>query len=114
MILDRSGSISGRLQRYRDAANGFIDTLANTPTQVQIYSFGSNAIANTGVLDLSQPGDVTAAHTAITNVYNLFGGSGNFDAAFQAISGGFDTAFILTDGNPTSGTGTSTTRGSRR
>ena len=106
LILDHSGSISGSLQSYRDAANGVIDTLANTPTQVQIYSFGSTANANTGLLDLSQPGDVTAAHTAITSVYaNLFGGS-NFDAAFQAIPGGFDTAFVLTDGNATEWNGT--------
>ncbi len=103
LLLDKSQSISGFQDDYIEAAQGFVSSLANTPTQMKLWSFGINAQTYNGgsFYDLANGADVTSANTQIENVYNNLESGTNWDVGLQAVgNAGLDVLFVITDGNP--------------
>ena len=128
LVLDRSGSIAGHEDDYRDAAKAFVSSLSGTSTQIGILSFSAGAApvnSYAGPLgsaslthapaDLSAAGSADSLNATIDSVYDGPVGGTNWDAALQAAAAakGFtanastgqtanpDVVVFLTDGNPT-------------
>ncbi|WP_088979404.1 VWA domain-containing protein [Micromonospora coxensis] len=102
LLIDVSGSISPFLTDVKNAANGFVDALTGTPSQIAVYSFSSNAatvLNPTPVSDASGAGTVKSAINGLTA-----GGTTNWDAGLFQIAAAptpYDAVIMLTDGNPT-------------
>ncbi|HVJ98287.1 MAG TPA: vWA domain-containing protein, partial [Acidimicrobiia bacterium] len=107
LVLDRSGSITPNAATYASAAKGFVDALANTPSQMKIFSFSESASTNQGTfVSLSTGAGVTSLKSTIDSVYNSTGGGTNWDAGLQqSISSGSNLVLFITDGNPTARNG---------
>ena len=107
MLLDKSGSIgdtTGEANAYRDAAQAFVNALANTPTSLKIGSFNTAAAFSNGgsAYNLDLGADVTSANAAISSIYGSVSGGTNWDAGMQlAATAGSDLVVFITDGNPT-------------
>jgi hypothetical protein len=104
--LSYSVAISNSLDDLQEAANGFVDALAGTPSTVSLYTFGTTAPApgtstllNQSTLD---PAHVNALHAAI-DAYTISNQSyTNWDAGLRQLFGaGYDQVVVITDGNPT-------------
>lgn len=104
--LSYSVAISNSLDDLQEAANGFVDALAGTPSTVSLYTFGTTAPApgtstllNQSTLD---PAHVSALHAAI-DAYTISNQSyTNWDAGLRQLFGaGYDQVVVITDGNPT-------------
>lgn len=103
LLLDRSGSITGFRDTYRDAALAMVGTLAGTATRLKIFSFAGSASADQATfLDLRVPADVATANNVINAVYSATDGPTNWDGAMLlAATAGVDAVVFVTDGNPT-------------
>lgn len=103
LLIDNSGSIGGDAQNVKNAANGFVDALTGTPSQIALYTFSTNAQARLGSTPVS---DVAGANTVKASINSIPAPSGstNWDQGlFQiaAASTVYDAVIFLTDGNPT-------------
>ncbi len=109
LLLDKSGSIgdtAGEATSYANAAKGFVDSLANTPTSLKIASFNASASfvgAGTGTeYNLGTAGDRTTAKGQIDSIYGSVSGGTNWDAGMRlAATAAVDVVIFITDGNPT-------------
>ncbi len=109
LLLDKSGSIgdtAGEATGYANAAKGFVDALAGTPTSLKIASFNTSASfvgAGTGTeYSLNAAGDRTTAKGQIDSIYAGVTGGTNWDAGMRlAATAGVDVVIFITDGNPT-------------
>ncbi|WP_410814394.1 VWA domain-containing protein [Micromonospora sp. 067-2] len=102
LLIDVSGSIAPSLNDVKGAANGFVDALTGTPSQIALYKF--NNLAAT-VLNPTPVSDVSGANTVKTAINGLTaGGTTNWDAGLWEIAADaadYDAVIMLTDGNPT-------------
>ncbi|WP_413452152.1 hypothetical protein AA0Y32_12295 [Georgenia phoenicis] len=115
MVLDLSNSVTETeelLDEHKAAANDFIDAITGTPSQVALYTFGSEAPAagpTNGGMPLTSVATPDGAQQ-IKNRINGYqatptgGGGTNWDRAFhQVVESGvtYDVVLFLTDGQPT-------------
>ncbi|MCM3660803.1 VWA domain-containing protein [Georgenia satyanarayanai] len=115
MVVDLSNSVtesSALLDQYKDSANGFIEALTGTPSQVALYTFATSAPAdgasNTGLplTSVATPGsasELTARINGFTPTPAMGGGT-NWDRGFHQVAESdetYDIVLFLTDGQPT-------------
>jgi hypothetical protein len=102
LVIDVSGSISSSLQTVKNAANGFVDALTGTPSEIALYTFATNA---TAVLNPTPVSDQAGANTVKAAINSLTaGGNTNWDQGLWQVAASpfdYDAAIVLTDGNPT-------------
>ncbi|GAA3758028.1 VWA domain-containing protein [Micromonospora maritima] len=102
LLIDVSGSIAPNLNDVKAAANGFVDALTGTPSEIGLYTFATNAAT---VLNPVPVSDTTGADTVKTAINGLTaGGTTNWDAGLFQVAAApntYDAVIILTDGNPT-------------
>src|SRR5690625_4086765 len=114
LVVDLSNSITQEdlLDDYKAAANGFIDALTGTPSQVALYSFASAAPAQgptNGGLPLTSVATPEGAALLQAQINGFAqtpsgGGGTNWDRAFHQVAESgeeFDVVLFLTDGQPT-------------
>jgi hypothetical protein len=103
LLIDTSGSIGADIGNVKAAANGFVDALTGTPSQVALFSFATNAsqqLASTAVSTSAGAATVEAAVNALPNP----SGSTNWDQGLFLVAAQttrYDAVVMLTDGNPT-------------
>ncbi|WP_155945521.1 VWA domain-containing protein [Micromonospora sp. CNB394] len=101
-LIDVSGSITGDLPQVKAAANGYVDALTGTPSEIAVYSFATEADA---VLNPTPVSDVSGADVVKAAVNGLTaGGTTNWDQGLFQIAAApfdFDAVIMITDGNPT-------------
>ncbi len=103
LLIDTSGSIGADIGNVKAAANGFVDALTGTPSQVALFSFASNAtqeLASTAVSTTAGAATVQAAVNALPTP----SGSTNWDQGLFLVAAQtttYDAVVMLTDGNPT-------------
>jgi Prealbumin-like fold domain/von Willebrand factor type A domain len=103
MLIDTSGSIGGDIGNVKNAANGFIDALTGTPSQIALYSFATNAFQRLASTPVSTPAGATTVKNAVNALPNP-SGSTNWDQGLFQIAAAttpYDAVIMLTDGNPT-------------
>ena len=111
LVLDLSNSVTdAQLVQLKAAANGFVDALTGTPSQVGTFTFATSAPANTGdtlpLTPVSTPAGGTVVKNRISG-YRKPGGNGggtNWDRGIYQVAQStstFDVAVVITDGNPT-------------
>ncbi len=115
MVVDLSNSVtesSALLDQYKESANGFIEALTGTPSQIALYTFATAApadgAANTGLplTSVATPGSASAL-TARINGFTptpAMGGGTNWDRGFHQVAESgesYDIVLFLTDGQPT-------------
>ncbi len=101
LVFDLSSSIdSGELSAMKSAAQGFVTSLANTPSQVALYTFATTAPALPGQNKALRPVSDPAINTDIQALTQPSGGNTNYDGALRQIGSGLDAVAFLTDGNP--------------
>ena len=130
LVLDRSGSIDPLRTQYRDAAQSFVNSLVGSPTSLGMISFAATTSTyadgtadnrEQSPLSMLAAANATTMNTAIANVYAAPSGGTNWDSALESAAGaqGFpaavhpagqpDVVVLITDGNPTVRTGSSST-----
>ncbi|MET7832652.1 VWA domain-containing protein [Micromonospora sediminicola] len=102
LLIDVSGSIRPDLPVVKNAANGFVDALTGTPSEIALYTFATDA---TAVLNPTPVSDQAGANTVKDAINGLTaGGTTNWDQGLWQIAAApfdYDAVIILTDGNPT-------------
>lgn len=102
LLMDVSGSIGPFLDDVKAAADGFVDALTGTPSEIAVFSFATNA---TTVLNPTPVSDTAGADIVKNAIDGLTtGGSTNWDAGLFEVAAApdtFDAVLMLTDGNPT-------------
>ncbi|WP_152187669.1 DUF7927 domain-containing protein [Georgenia satyanarayanai] len=115
MVLDLSNSVTETeelLDEHKAAANDFIDAITGTPSQVALFTFGSEAPAagpTNGGLPLTSVATPGGAQQIIDRINGYQatpsgGGGTNWDRALhQVVESGvtYDVVLFLTDGQPT-------------
>ncbi|MCL2455425.1 MAG: VWA domain-containing protein [Micrococcales bacterium] len=106
LIIDLSASVdlANATGAMRDAAKTYVDALLGTPSQVQLFSFGTDATADTGLIPVSTPAEVDVLKAQIDLLTPGRQSYTSWDDAFwlvQQQTTVFDLAVIVTDGNPT-------------
>ena len=111
LVLDFSNSVTDtQLTQLKNAANGFVDALTGTPSQVGTFTFATNAPALAGdTLALTSVSTAASAATVKNKITNYsrpasaVGGT-NWDRGLYQVAqsaSSFDVAVVITDGNPT-------------
>ncbi len=103
LLIDTSGSIGGQIGNVKAAANGFVDALTGTPSQVALFSFSTNATQRLASTAVSTTAGATTVQTAVNALPNP-SGSTNWDQGLFLIAAQttrYDAVVMLTDGNPT-------------
>ncbi|SCF17750.1 VWA domain-containing protein [Micromonospora mirobrigensis] len=102
LLIDVSGSIAPNLPDVKNAANGFVDALTGTPSEIGLYTFATNAAT---VLNPVPVSDTSGANTVKNAINGLTaGGNTNWDAGLFQVAAApntYDAVIVLTDGNPT-------------
>ncbi len=111
LVLDLSNSVTdAQLLQLKAAANGFVDALTGTSSQVGTFTFATSAPANSGDTLPLTPVSTSAGATVVKNRisgYNKPGGNAggtNWDRGIYQVAQStstFDVAVVITDGNPT-------------
>lgn len=106
LILDLSGSVAPTLADLKTAANGFVDALTGTPSNVALFTFSSLAPAAGNPNLLTTPVSTAASAQTVKDRINSYTASGgtNWDRGIYQVATdptGYDVAIIITDGNPT-------------
>ena len=102
LLIDTSGSITPFLPQVKEAANGFVDALTGTPSQIALMQFASLASAVLGPTPVSSSASADTVKAAINSLTS--GGSTNWDLGLAVVAAQpttFDAVLMLTDGNPT-------------
>ena len=108
LVLDVSGSVGADLPNLKAAAKTFTNSLIGTPSQLALFTFSSNAPANTTnnknrpLTPVSTLGGANQVNTWIDGLTS--GGGTNWDRGFFQVAqetAHFDVAVVITDGNPT-------------
>ncbi|SBT48115.1 VWA domain-containing protein [Micromonospora auratinigra] len=102
LVIDVSGSISSSLQTVKNAANGFVDALTGTPSEIALYTFATNATAVLNPTPVSDQAGADSVKAAINSL--TAGGNTNWDQGIWQVAAApfdYDAAIVLTDGNPT-------------
>ncbi|PYF99679.1 hypothetical protein SAMN05216184_106196 [Georgenia satyanarayanai] len=115
MVLDLSNSVTETeeiLDEHKTAANDFIASITGTPSQVALYTFGSQAPAEgptNGGLPLTSVATPGGAEQIVNRINGYRatpsgGGGTNWDRAFHQVAESgvqYDVVLFLTDGQPT-------------
>ena len=116
IVIDLSSSVKGSTGHLKNAANGFINALQGTGSNVALTSFGRNSpragTSNTTWMSVDNPAELQTLRQTVNNYVNVVNSSGdqgtNWDIGFRTSTrpnnSGFqqpDLTIILTDGNPT-------------
>jgi len=119
ILVDRSGSIAdaGQQTNMRDSAKAIVQSLAGTPSQVGVWSFGNDSSAMgtathpaqqlTAVGGLNGPAGVSSLNATIDSIPIVSDVATNWEAGFDAVhvasvaNHAPDLLFVLTDGQPT-------------
>ncbi|WP_431931646.1 VWA domain-containing protein [Micromonospora sp. RP3T] len=102
LLIDVSGSIRPDLPVVKNAANGFVDALTGTPSQVALYTFATDASAVLNPIPVSDQSGANTVKAAINGL--TAGGTTNWDQGLWQIAAApydYDAVIVLTDGNPT-------------
>ncbi|PTA43054.1 hypothetical protein C8054_27385 [Micromonospora sp. RP3T] len=102
LLIDVSGSIRPDLPVVKNAANGFVDALTGTPSQIALYTFATDAAAVLNPIPVSDQSGANTVKAAINGL--TAGGTTNWDQGLWQIAAApydYDAVIILTDGNPT-------------
>ncbi|MHC1732993.1 MAG: vWA domain-containing protein [Bacteroidales bacterium] len=111
LVLDRSNSVYNYRTTFKTAAKSFVDALTGTPSRIGVVSFRRTADSNlalTSVVDAAGATTVKNAIDAIVFESDSSEGGTNWEDGFQkarALNG--DLIVFMTDGNPTTYTGSS-------
>ncbi|ROS78756.1 VWA domain-containing protein [Cellulomonas sp. PhB143] len=111
LVLDLSNSVTdAQLVDLKAAANGFVDALTGTPSQIGTFTFATSAPATAGdtlaPTSVSTAGGAARVRAAITGYAKPGGNAGgtNWDRGIGQVAlstSPFDVAVVITDGNPT-------------
>jgi len=119
ILVDRSGSIAdaGQQANMRDSAKAIVQSLAGTPSQVGVWSFGNDSSAMgdpthpaqplTAVGGVNGPAGVSLLNATIDSIPIVSNVATNWEAGFDAVhlasvaNHAPDLLFVLTDGQPT-------------
>ena len=106
LILDLSGSVGPSLADLKTAANGFVDALTGTPSNVGLFTFSSAAPAAGNPNLLTTPVSTAESAQTVKNRINSYTASGgtNWDRGIYQVAAAattYDVAVVITDGNPT-------------
>ena len=111
LVLDFSNSVTNpQLVQLKAAANGFVDALTGTPSQVGTFTFATNAPASAGdtlaLTSVSTSASATTVKNKITNYTRpaVAVGGTNWDRGLYQVAQSaarFDVAVVITDGDPT-------------
>lgn len=102
LLIDVSGSIRPDLPVVKNAANGFVDALTGTPSQVALYTFATDASAVLNPIPVSDQSGANTVKAAINGL--TAGGTTNWDQGLWQIAAApydYDAVIVLTNGNPT-------------
>ncbi|MGC4896621.1 VWA domain-containing protein [Micromonospora sp. DT31] len=102
LLIDVSGSIAPNLNDVKAAANGFVDALTGTPSQIGLYTFATNAATVLNPVPVSDTAGADTVKTAINGLTT--GGATNWDAGLFRVAAApttYDAVIILTDDSPT-------------
>jgi uncharacterized repeat protein (TIGR01451 family)/fimbrial isopeptide formation D2 family protein len=111
LVLDQSGSMAedGKQAQLKTSANAAITALTGTPSQLAIYTFGSNTGGSQAISSTLTSTSAAPLHTFVNGLPTSPSGSTNWDSGLNQVPSGFDMVIFLTDGAPTvygpSGTG---------
>lgn len=108
LVADMSGSMQDSTDALKDAMDAFVDALQGTPSQVALFTFGTDSPAqgfppNTGLQSVATVADAESVKAQ----YNAWGrpiGLTNWDRALADVAGSndvFDLVVVVTDGSPT-------------
>lgn len=101
MVLDQSGSMSGSKQTdLKAAANGAIDALTGTPSQLALYTFAASTGPSVSATSTSTVSSALPLHAFVDGL-STPSGLTNWDAGIYQVPSGFDLVIVLTDGAPT-------------
>ncbi|WP_066582009.1 DUF7927 domain-containing protein [Cellulomonas timonensis] len=107
LVLDLSGSTAGSFDALKTAAQEMVDALAGTNSQIALFTFATTAPAAPGanlpVTPVSTAAGAATVNAAIDALPTPVGGT-NWDRGLYQVAAsttGFDTAVVVTDGNPT-------------
>jgi len=114
LVADLSGSMQGSVPQLKSGMDAFVDALRGTPSQVALYTFGTDSPAtgypqNTGLQPVATTADadrVKAQYRAWSNnpganYTNWDRGLGAVGTANAGLTDPLDLVVFLTDGNPT-------------
>jgi hypothetical protein len=108
LLFDLSGSVAPNLTQFKAAGVNFVQALQGTPSSVALYTFSSDAPANTtNNANVPLTPVTTAAQAApLISAINGFTATGgtNWDRGIWQIAAAaqhFDVTIVLTDGDPT-------------
>ncbi|MFV2100365.1 VWA domain-containing protein [Micromonospora sp. LOL_024] len=102
LLIDVSGSITGDLPEVKAAANGYVDALTGTPSEIAVYSFATEADAVLNPTPVSATSGADTVKAAIDGL--TAGGTTNWDQGLFQIAAApfdYDAVIMITDGNPT-------------
>ena len=107
LVLDLSGSTAGSFDALKTAAQEMVDALAGTNSQIALFTFATTAPAAPGanlpVTPVSTAAGAATVNAAIDALPTPVGGT-NWDRGIYQVAASttdFDTAVVVTDGNPT-------------
>ena len=115
LIMDLSNSVTetdALLDQYKDAANGFVEALVGTPSQVALYTFATSAPAagsTNGGMPLTSVATAAGAAELTTHIDGYAqptagNGGTNWDRGLHQVaesSENYDVVLFVTDGQPT-------------
>jgi uncharacterized repeat protein (TIGR01451 family)/LPXTG-motif cell wall-anchored protein len=106
LVLDQSGSMAdnNKEANLKTAAGQVVSSLAGTPSNLAIYTFGTRSNNNGHVNSLSTavPGNVTTLNNFVNGLSITNNQYTNWDEGmYQVPQGQFDLVLFLTDGAPT-------------
>lgn len=115
LIVDLSGSMNGQVANLKTALDSIVDALRGTPSELALFTFSTNSPAVNAQNHESRSVATTAEANAFKALYagwteSQASGYTNWDAALYRTAQEnaalparrrFDTAILLTDGNPT-------------
>ena len=117
VIVDRSGSIfdAGQATAYRDGLNSLIDAFADTPSNLGLWSFATDASDTDAVTypwhqmaDLSDPTNVESLHDTVNSIPVQTGFTTSWEEGLRApLQASVDASpepelwVVVTDGQPT-------------
>ncbi|MCL2668986.1 MAG: VWA domain-containing protein, partial [Micrococcales bacterium] len=106
LVVDLSASVlqANATNDLREAAKTYVEALLGTPSEVQLFSFGTSATTASALTSVSTRADVDALKAEIDKLTPINTNYTNWDDALWLVkqqAATFDLAVIITDGNPT-------------